>query len=211
MLYPRLRYSGILRRGSAVPSCWPTWASKVGIVGSAPWAANADHSRTASITGWIVVYMTRTRRTSLVVGGLFSSLFNLGMGVGRLVLGFLTDRLGVRRAVTLYLVLALGFQALFTVVWRPPVSAAAICLLGLVLGPMYPSGITMLVSFLPRSLHVQAVASVALLGQVGGAVMPFGQGLVAETLGIQSYPYIVFSQLGTLLVVWRCFPKRSRV
>ena len=145
--------------------------------------------------------MTRTRGTSLVLGSLFSSFFNVGMGVGRLVLGFLTDRLGVRRAVTLYLVFALGFQATFTVVWWPSVSATAICLLGLVLGPMYPSGITMLVSFLPRTLHVQAVAAVALLGQVGGAIMPFGQGLLADTLGIQSYPYIVFVQLGILFVI----------
>ena len=210
MLRPRLHCSVTQRRGSAVPSCWPTWASKVGTVGSAPWGACADPRSIASITGWIVVYMTRTRGTSLVLGSLFSSLFNLGMGAGRLVLGFLTDRIGLRRAVTLYLALALGFQAIFTVVWRPPVSAAAICLLGLVLGPMYPSGITMLVSFLPRALHVQAVAAVALLGQVGGAVTPLGLGLVAETMGIQSYPYIVFAQLGIILGSWRGFPTRSR-
>ncbi|KAF2826045.1 MFS general substrate transporter [Ophiobolus disseminans] len=161
-----------------------------------------------SITGWIVVYMSRSRHIPLVFAGLFSSLFNIGMGVGRLALGVLTDRLGVRRALDLYLLLAFLFQAAFTIVRLPPLNAALMAMLGVVLGPMFPSCITMLVLHLPRSIHVHGVASVALLGQLGGAVMPFAQGFLAGKVGIKTYPYIILVQLATLMAICRCFPKR---
>ncbi|KAH8648674.1 major facilitator superfamily domain-containing protein [Xylariales sp. PMI_506] len=161
----------------------------------------------SSITGWIVVYMIRARHSSLILASLCSSLFNIGMVAGRLTLGALTDRLGLRVAVNLYLLVAVVFQIAFIIIEIPVADAAIITVIGVALGPMFPSGITMLVSFLPKSMHVMAVAAIGMLGQIGGSVMPFTQGFVADRAGIGSYQYIILGQLIAVLLVWRCFPK----
>ncbi|KAK8086075.1 MFS transporter [Apiospora phragmitis] len=144
------------------------------------------------ITGWIVAYMERVRHMSLYASSLCSSAFGLGMAIGRLLLGLVTENFGVRRAVPVYVACAILFDVLFAL---SPMSAESatpaivlIALVGFCLGPLFPSAIVLLVQLLPRHLHVRAVSVVALVGQVGAALLPFGLGVMAEVVGIQMLP-----------------------
>ncbi|KAI1842249.1 hypothetical protein JX265_006876 [Neoarthrinium moseri] len=162
-----------------------------------------------SITGWIVVFMIRVRGTSPYLASICSSLFNIGMVVGRLGLGVVTEKHGVRRAVIVYLLLAAIFQVLFAVIDVPAVSAVLITMIGVLLGPLFPSGVIMVTRLLPQHLHVDAVSFVASVGEVGGALLPFALGVIADGLGIGSFQYIIIAQLVATLCIWMCFPKLS--
>ena len=84
--------------------------------------------------GWIVVFMTRIRRASSFGGGATATGFWGGMTVGRLVLGFLTGRIGEFKAVIIYLTLTIALQLIFWLVSNLIVSAVSVALLGVFIG-----------------------------------------------------------------------------
>lgn len=53
-----------------------------------------------SLGGWIVTFMLRERNGSQFASGLSATGFWLGLTIGRLVLGFVTPRIGDRLAIT---------------------------------------------------------------------------------------------------------------
>lgn len=129
------------------------------------------------------------------------------MAAGRLALGIVTDKLGVQFAVMIYLLAAAILQVLFTLVEIPAVSAVIITIIGFILGPMFPSGVVMVTRLLPSHLHVGAVSFTAAIGEVGGALLPFGLGAVADRVGIGAFQYIILVQLIVTLVIWMSFPR----
>lgn len=126
------------------------------------------------------------------------------------MLGVVTDKIGVRTATTVYLIAALAFELLFAAVHVPAVSTVTIALLGFCLGPLFPAGIVMMTRLLPRELHVGAISFVVLLGQIGGALLPFALGALADTLGIRVFQVVVFAQLVATLLIWFAFPRLPR-
>ncbi|OTB06714.1 hypothetical protein M426DRAFT_72182 [Hypoxylon sp. CI-4A] len=160
-----------------------------------------------AISGWIVVFMTRVAHATSYLASLSSSGFWIGQAAGRVALGVVTGKLGVRAATITYLLFALGFEVLFAAVRVPEVSAVAIALLGFCLGPLFPNGVVTMTGLLPRELHVAAISFVVLIGQVGGALLPFALGALAETLGIEVFQVVVFAQLVATLLVWLAFPR----
>lgn len=133
------------------------------------------------------------------------------MAAGRLLLGPVTDRGGVRRATVSYLVLAIMSQVLLAAVDRAIVSVVAVTLLGFFLGPLFPSGIVMLSRLLPKELHVGAVSFVASIGQVGAAVGPFVMGSLVQLLGIRTFQVLIFAMLVVTLLIWFSFPRLPAV
>jgi fucose permease len=160
-----------------------------------------------AISGWVVSFMLRQRHASPYIAGLSSSGYWTGMAIGRLVLGFATDRIGVRRATVLYFLLAVLLEALFAIFTSPVLSIILMALLGFVMGPLFPSGVVVLTRLLPPELHVAAVSFVASLGQVGGAFLPFAIGAVVEGLGIGVFRYAILLQTVLALGVWVAFAR----
>jgi fucose permease len=151
--------------------------------------------------------MMVNRNASLYLASLASSGFWIGMAIGRLVLGFGTDRLGVRRATVLYFLCAIGLEILFAVLSSAVVSIGLMTLLGFMLGPLFPSGVVVLTRLLPRELHIAAVSFVASLGQIGGALLPFAIGAVVQSLGIGVFRYAILLQTTLALGVWIAFAR----
>lgn len=165
----------------------------------------------ASMSGWIVVFMTRARHASLYFSSLCSSGFWIGMAIGRLLLGIVTDRIGIRIGTMIYLGVAICLQLLFSLIPIRWISLLTVTLLGFILGPLFPNGIVMLTRLLPRHLHVAAVSFVASVGQIGAALIPFASGALTQTLGIQVFQVIIFALLAITFLLWICFPKESSV
>lgn len=155
-----------------------------------------------AISGWIVSFMTRARNASPYVANLSSSGFWAGMTVGRLLLGYATDRIGVRSATTAYFLCAISLQLLFDFTRSPVVSIMIMSLMGFCMGPLFPSGVVVLTTLLPPNLHVKAVSFGASTGQVGGAALPFGIGAVIQALGIGVFRWVVLGFLGMAVGVW---------
>ncbi|KAL1791794.1 hypothetical protein ACET3X_009545 [Alternaria dauci] len=160
-----------------------------------------------AISGWIVSFMLRSRHATTYVAGLSSSGYWIGMAVGRLTLGFATDKMGVRRANGLYFLVALAIDISFAVSSSPVASVALMTMLGFIMGPMFPSGVVVLTRLLPAELHVAAVSFVASLGQIGAAFSPFVIGAVIDGIGIGVFRFAIVVETTLALLVWVAFTR----
>lgn len=161
----------------------------------------------SAISGWVVTFMLRARHASTYVASLSSSGFWIGMAVGRLLLGIVTDKVGVRVAATVYVVIAIAAQAVVAAVDLAVVSIVAVIVVGFFLGPLFPSGIVVLARLLPKDLHVGAVSFVASVGQLGAAFGPFAMGAMVQLLGIRTFQFFILALLVVALLIWLMFPK----
>lgn len=129
------------------------------------------------------------------------------MAAGRLLLGLVTDKAGVRSAATVYVVIAIVAQAVVAAVDVAAVSIVAVIVVGFFLGPLFPSGIVVLARLLPKDLHVGAVSFVASVGQLGAAFGPFAMGAMVQLLGIRIFQVFILALLVVALLIWLTFPR----
>lgn len=170
----------------------------------------ADVGTESTVSGWVVAFMLRVRNSSTYASSICSSGFWAGMAVGRVALGVVTDKLGARRAVVLYLALAPVFVILFMFVRVLWVSVLSMSLVGFLMGPLFPSCIVQLVHFLPKELHVSAVSFVASIGQIGGAILPYLLGAITQVIGLWVFPYMLLAQFSAMLLLWTLSLRLSR-
>ncbi|RFU35077.1 hypothetical protein B7463_g1180, partial [Scytalidium lignicola] len=157
-----------------------------------------------SFTDWLVTFMSRSRNSSTYIAALTSSMFWGGMSIGRFTLG-LAKAAGLRLIVIIYIILSLASQVLFRFHFHVAVSLSLAASIGFSFGPMFPAGIIMLTSQLPKSLQVRACSIAASVGQLGGAGAPFLLGLVAQSLGIERLLDLVLVMSVLLLLIWLGF------
>ncbi|EFQ35140.1 major facilitator superfamily transporter [Colletotrichum graminicola M1.001] len=173
---------------------------------SATWVYSAyllaDVGTESTVSGWVVAFMLRVRHTSIYISSVCSSGFWVGMAVGRLALGLVTDKLGARRAVIMYLLLTPVFIVIFTLVRVLWVSVLTMSVVGFFMGPLFPSCIVQLLNLLPRGLHVGAVSFVASVGQIGGAILPYLLGVITQAIGLCVFPYMLLAQFMVMLLIW---------
>lgn len=89
-----------------------------------------------SLSGWVVTFMVRHRNAEPFPSAMTATGFWLGITAGRLVLGFVTERLGERWTTIAYLAIGMGLELIFWLVPKFIVSAVAVALLGFFFGPM---------------------------------------------------------------------------
>jgi fucose permease len=160
-----------------------------------------------ALSGWVVTFMQRVRGAPAFDSSLTATGFWLGVTVGRLVLGFITPRLGERWSIVGYLAIGMALELIFWLVPQFEVSAVAIALLGFFLGPMFPASVVVLSKILPRHLHVGAISFTAAVGMGGAAVLPFAVGAIASAAGVKVLQPIILAILGILLLMWLSLPK----
>ncbi|KAK5111269.1 hypothetical protein LTR85_012210 [Meristemomyces frigidus] len=151
-----------------------------------------------ALGGWIVTFMIRVRHGAAFARGMTATGFWLGVTVGRLVLGFVTPRIGEKLAIAIYLPIALGLELLFWLVPQFYVSAVAVALQGFFLGPMFPAAMVACTKLFPKHLHVSGVGFAAAFGGSGGAIFPFAVGAIAQKAGVQVLQPIVVALLAVV-------------
>ncbi|KAH8731059.1 major facilitator superfamily domain-containing protein [Phaeosphaeriaceae sp. PMI808] len=160
-----------------------------------------------ALGGWIVKFMLEVRGAGDFASGMTATGFWMGITVGRIILGFVTPRLGERLAIAIYLPLTMGLELIFWLVPQFYVSAVAVSLQGFFLGPLFPAAIVVATKLLPRHLHVSAIGFAAAFGGSGGAILPFAVGAIAQAKGVQVLQPIILALLGVILGLWLCLPK----
>ncbi|KAK1494076.1 MFS transporter [Colletotrichum cuscutae] len=160
-----------------------------------------------SLGGWIVQFMIQVRKANNFDSGMTSVGFWLGITLGRAVLGFVTPRLGVKLAVSVYIPIAMALELVFWLVPHFYVSAVAVALQGFFLGPFFPAVVVAATKLLPRHLHVSAIGFAAAFGGSGAAILPFAVGALAQAKGVQVLQPIILAFLGIMLVLWLCLPR----
>ncbi|RDL41656.1 uncharacterized protein BP5553_01635 [Venustampulla echinocandica] len=160
-----------------------------------------------SLSGWIVVFMTRVRGASSFAGGASATGFWGGMTVGRLFLAFLTSRIGENKSMMIYLGLSVVLELIFWLVPNLVVSAVSAALLGMFMGPMFPTAIVVTTKLLPRSLHVGAIGFGTAFGGSGGAILPFMVGAIAQARCVKSLQPVILALLVVLGILWAILPR----
>ena len=83
-----------------------------------------------------------------------------------------------------------------------PGTLAVLGVCGFFLAPLFPSGIVMLSARTPLEDRTRVVAAVIAMGQLGGAIVPYGLGLLATHLGTQYLLHVTLSLSVVLLGLW---------
>ncbi|TVY26956.1 Bypass of stop codon protein [Lachnellula hyalina] len=155
-----------------------------------------------SLGGWIIQFMTNVRSASSFQSGATSTGFWGGMAVGRVVLGFLTSKLGEFKAVVVYIAISVILELIFWLVPSLIVSAISVALLGFFLGPLFPTAMVFVTKLMPKHLHVGSVGFAAAFGGSGGAIFPFLVGAIAQAKGVKTLQPVILALLGGIAALW---------
>jgi fucose permease len=154
--------------------------------------------------------MSKVRAASSFQSGATSAGFWAGMAVGRLGLSFVTARLGEFYSILAYIFVCLALELIFWLVPSLIISAVAVALLGVFIGPLFPTGMVLLTKMMPRHLHVGAVGFAAAFGGGGGAIFPFIVGAIAQRKGVESLQPVILAILILIASLWMCLPKSGK-
>ncbi|KAK9458484.1 major facilitator superfamily domain-containing protein [Lipomyces oligophaga] len=159
-----------------------------------------------SIGNWTVTFMVTERAGQRSKMGAVGSGFWIGFTVGRIILGFVTGRIGENVMVSIYFVFAIGFQLLYWLDHSIVGSALGVALVGFFIGPMFPTAILAVSRILPLHLHVAGIGFVAAFGGAGSAVFPFITGAIAGSRGVWVLQPIALALLIFMSLVWIVIP-----
>lgn len=132
-----------------------------------------------------------------------SSIFWLGMGIGRIALGPITEQLGLRGSVTVYITASVVLQVLLMASRSIAATHIVLGLNGVFYGPLFPSAVTLLSRRVPEHQRVKGIAAIIALAQVGAAAGPAFVGILAQTTGIRHLTSLTLGLSVASLFVWR--------
>lgn len=182
-----------------------------------------------------MTFMTRVRHGPAFASGMTATGFWLGITVGRVVLGFVTPRIGEKISVAVclflcgaaisedrtgprtnsyaqaYILLSIAFGLVLWLVPQFYASAVAVSLQGFFLGPLFPAVVVMTTKLLPRHLHVSSIGFAAAFGGGGAAVLPFAVGAIAQSKGVKVLQPFILGLSGGILLLWLGLPRLSKM
>jgi fucose permease len=159
-----------------------------------------------SLGGWLVTFMLKVRHGQPFPSGLVVTGFWLGLTFGRVILGFVTGKIGEKLAIASYLLICMGLELCFWLIPNFVASAVFAGWLGFFLGPLFPAAIVVATKLLPRRLHVSAIGFAAAFGGGGAAVLPFAVGAIAQAKGVQVLQPIALALFVAILALWCLLP-----
>ncbi|KAL4889305.1 major facilitator superfamily domain-containing protein [Aspergillus ambiguus] len=184
------------------PYAWVTWTCAIFLL--------VYMGIEVAIGGWTVTYMIRVRHGGPFASGMAVTGFWLGLTCGRILLGFVTSKLGQALAVTAYSLLVIIFGSAFWLLPSFYAAIIAVSLQGFFLGPLFPSIIVVVTKILPRALHVSSIGFASAVGGAGAAVLPFTVGAIAQAQGVEILPPFNLGLSSVLFVLWSCLARMLR-
>lgn len=152
--------------------------------------------------GWVVTFLMRERNGG-AMSGYASAAFYAGLTSSRVMLLPLTSYLTEKRAVTLYVLVALAMQI---VVWTSKsflVDFISIAACGFVMGPVYPVTVSLITKATPHGYHPGALSLLACFGQSGSALFPFVVGSLADVYSIKILQPMLVSLFIVMILLWQ--------
>lgn len=150
---------------------------------------------------WASSYMVLHKGVSPQTAARWASLFYLGITAGRLVCGFITDRLGDRRMVRCGQAIACAGALLLLIPAGDGAALMGLILVGVGCAPIYPS----LLHETPE--HFGAEYSQSMMGMqmacayIGSTFMPPLFGLVAEHISVTLYPVCLLAFVTMMIIM----------
>ncbi|CAG5163727.1 uncharacterized protein ALTATR162_LOCUS6530 [Alternaria atra] len=160
-----------------------------------------------SISGWFISYLINYRNGDPAKVGYVTAGFWAGITLGRFVLTHAAPKIGEKNFVVILTIGTVGLQLL---AWLTPNligNAVAVCLLGLLLGPVYPCAQTIFSRLMPRHVQTTAIGFIGGAGSSGGAVAPFTTGVLAQASGTWVLHPVAIGMYAVMMVCWFALPK----
>ncbi|OCB89376.1 MFS general substrate transporter [Sanghuangporus baumii] len=154
-----------------------------------------------TLGGWTVTYLIDRTGADSSAGYVSSGFFG-GLALGRVLLLWVNKKVGEQRVTILYGILAIALEA---VIWAVPhfiASAILVSFVGLLMGPMFPILMNQCGSFFPPRLLSGGIGSVVGAGTLGGALVPFVTGTLADRFGVTSMQPLVLAMMIFMILMW---------
>ncbi|KAI9027497.1 major facilitator superfamily domain-containing protein [Phycomyces nitens] len=155
---------------------------------------------------WGYTFLTEGRHGDKEMMGHVTAGYWGGLAIGRLVLGYLAGRLGEKRTITALTVTGGVVLIIFGLVESVVVDSIALVAIGFLIGPMFPTTISLVSQLLPRHIHATSIGFISAIGASGAAILPYGAGLIADQYGILSIPLACFVMLVIMQLMWTFVP-----
>lgn len=148
---------------------------------------------------WSFTVMTEARGMSKETAGLWVTIYWASIATGRVVFGFIIDRLGIDLLLRLSMLAAVIGTGLFAA--NLTFSAAALILLGLGLASIYPCLMTRTPQRLGKAYAAHAIGFQVSAAMVGAAMFPSLCGWLAQSRGLEVVTLATVGMSATLLVI----------
>ncbi|KAI9269146.1 major facilitator superfamily domain-containing protein [Phascolomyces articulosus] len=159
-----------------------------------------------TVGGWGLTFLQQGRHGDFVAMSNVIAGYWGALAVGRIILGYLCERYGEKQMITLCTLLTVIVLAILWIVADVVIDSIAIISIGFLLGPMFPSTISLASKILPRNMHATSIGFMAGTGAGGAALFPFITGQVAGKFGILSMPGVCLVMAVTMQILWMIVP-----
>lgn len=151
---------------------------------------------------WSFSFLLQERHGQILFSGWIVSGYWIGLTLGRLLLGRVGQRIGNRRLIEACLSGVVFGMLLVWVVPQLEVAAFALFITGFSLGPIFPTTIALMSDTLPSRILASAIGFLASLGSMGGALLPWIAGNLAQHFGMWILLPYVIALTAIMLVLW---------
>jgi fucose permease len=162
-----------------------------------------------SMGSWSFSFLTEARHGALLISGWIVSGYWLGLTLGRVVLGYVGQRIGPVRLIQYTL---LGVIVGVLILWVAPVqavSALGLFLTGFCLGPIFPTVIALMSTLVSARILPGAVGFLVSFANIGAALCSWGAGNLAQAIGLWTLlPYVLLLTL-VMMVFWRSLQRNK--
>ncbi|CUS24995.1 LAQU0S23e00672g1_1 [Lachancea quebecensis] len=170
-----------------------------------------------STGAWIFTYLLEVKKGNVVAMSYVTAAFWMGLTTGRLVLGFVTKRCfkNEYRASSFYGNMCFVFYTAFMAIAYFDGSSTLYFILlafiiflgGVFIGPLFPNASVVALQVLPKNLHISGVGIAVAVGGCGSAILPYAVGIITKYIGFAWFPFLCWLMVGTVSMVWFCYPK----
>lgn len=161
------------------------------------------------VGGWAQPYLERTTTLSPSTAALATSGFWLALTASRMVIALIGGRMTSTQVLWLaVLIAAVGGSLLAVSTGNAALSIVAVLIAGFGFGPVYPT-IIVIVTTLFREAPGKAASVVAIMGGIGGGVIPWVQGILLDQ--VSPAAGVMFVGAGAVLMVglWAVVARRA--
>ena len=164
-----------------------------------------------SVGNWGFSYLVQARALPESLAGYTVSGYWLGLTLGRFLISPLATRIGATTAAMMYACLA-GVTAAVTLAWLLPAapSCVALALLGFFLGPVFPTTMSVASRLTRPRLVPAAIGIMNAASTVGGSVLPWLAGTLAQSAGMRVLLPFVLALALAQFAAWRPVAVRLR-
>ena len=156
----------------------------------------------ATAMGWASTYFVQAKGIDAETAAGLASLFYIGITAGRLVSGFVTDKLGDRKMILAgSAVLLVGIILLALPVGGEGLAIAAFLIIGLGCAPIYPCIIHSTPGNFGQENSGAIIGIQMACAYIGATFMPPLFGLLGDSIGFEIMPYYLLAFVALMLVM----------